>query len=114
MVRCGPCPGYNNLVPVVWLLKQAVELKTNESLTSQKALTQHVDKFEPAQKAIAELARALKAATEQTYQAKIDHEGLAIAADVARRKAHTKRAALQLAADATEAKKNRARDLDGT
>ena len=63
---CGPCPGFQNLQAVPWLLMKASKFKdptAEESipLTSAANLQKHVDSFELAHKAIMELTKALKA-----------------------------------------------------
>ena len=111
-LRCGPCLGFQNLVPFPFILDQATKLKDtisedNSRFTTKKSLDEYIDSFEPALKATAELCKSLKAACEQMYQAKLDHQNLATNAETTLKKAAQKRRAVAAAAEALEAKKSR-------
>ncbi|MFM7978243.1 MAG: hypothetical protein ACKPKO_02915, partial [Candidatus Fonsibacter sp.] len=111
-LRCGPCLGFQNLVPFPFILDQATKLKDtifedNSRFTTKKSLDEYIDSFEPALKATAELCKSLKAACEQMYQAKIDHHNLATNAETTLKKVAQTRRAVAAAAEALEAKNSR-------
>ena len=104
-LRSGPCPGFQNLQSIPWLIAQAEELKSPAAVhrfNDAQSLQRHTDSFEPAQQAATELTKALKAACNHLYQAKIDNGNLVDAVGVARKKVAAKRAAATEQADAAK------------
>ena len=115
LARCGPCPGFQNLKAIPWMLGQAKQLKDtsaseNARFSSRDALQAYVDSFELPSKAILELGKALRISCDQLYQAKMDFASLAASAATLRKKAAEKRSAADNAAEAKKTKIARKQD----
>lgn len=79
--RAGPCPGFKQLATIVWLRHEAEQLKMPtgdkwQQITSQDELTAAVDAYEQHFKSLNELVKAIRSASSELYQAKLDQAKL--------------------------------------
>ena len=104
IAQAAPCSGFSHLLPISAILTKIADVKMKrhplvQQLTSSEGLRKLQDSFEPHLKALGELLRAMRAAQEAVYEAKIGAHGLKKAASDAQKNAAKKRERLIQAAD---------------
>lgn len=108
--RAGPCPGFQHLKCLSYLLEKSDDLRLQRTPETQRfesvvQVRDFTDSYEKHFKAIQELSKSMRSACSELYQARLDHAGVAKLAEAAQKKAATKREKMLAAAEGAEAKK---------